>query len=194
MKYINGYNESSAYIPGEREELPLGGHICKIIKAKVDKLQNGSEVLVLAFDIAEGSEFDGFYARQFQKAKERDVNTAKWKGTFRQFIPIGDNSERDKKTMSYFKGVITSIEASNQGYKFDWDEKKLVGKLFGGVFRRKEYEYNGSRGFYTECGFVRSTNGIFDVGVPKDKMLPSTGYSNSDTNDFEDVSDDDLPF
>lgn len=192
MNYIPGYNEAQAYTSQEREELPLGGHICKILKARVDKLDNGSEVLVLAFDIAEGSSSDGFYERQFERAKEYDPNTAKWKGTFRQFVPKGDGSDKDKKTMGFFKGLTTSIEASNPGYKFDFDEKKLVGKLFGGVFGRKEYDYMGKRGFFTQCTYIRSTKNIFDAAIPEDKLLPqSSSYS---ANTVEDISDDDLPF
>lgn len=59
MKKIAGYDESEA-LTGEFEVLEAGGYICKIINAKVEKSKTNKEMLVIAFDIAEGDHKDYF--------------------------------------------------------------------------------------------------------------------------------------
>ena len=73
---------------------------------------------------------------------------------------------------------------SNEGFKWDWDETKLVGKLFGGVFGEEEYEAGK---FATKLKFIRSTEKIEEAKVPKVKTLSGgndvvdfSSYDNSD--------------
>lgn len=80
------------------------------------------------------------------------------------------------KGLPWFKGIITSIERSNN-ISFRWDQEKnedsLRGKKFGGIFWRRQYEAaNGNRPFATELYQIRSVEGLKDAEVPEDKLLP----------------------
>lgn len=97
-------------------------------------------------------------------------------------------------SLQYFKGFITVIENSNPGYKWNWDEKTLVGKLFGGVFGEEEYKGNdGKMHTGVKCMQVRSIDKIRngEYTVPPIKKL-NTSTDNGYTIPAEDDSD--LPF
>lgn len=161
-----GYEEAQAY--GDFETLELGGHICKVLDTEIAEYGWGN-VLILSFDIAEGSKSDGFYKRNFDSQGENK----KWKGTFRQNLPVENpETESEQRTLRSFKTLINSIEESNSGYKWNWDEASLKGKLFGGVFGRKEYDFDGKQGFYTTCRFIKNVDAIkAGVEVPDDFLL-----------------------
>ena len=133
MNKPQGYDEAQAYT-GDFEQLELGGHICQITDVKVENTANtGAEVLIIAFDIAEGKQA-GFYQRRYDEDKKSNQN-AKWKGIYRQFT--------QGNSTPYFKGMIENIEKSNAGYNFaqtGFNEKTLIGKLFGGVFGREQFK------------------------------------------------------
>lgn len=60
MKKWNGYEDTQAY--SDNEKLPTGGYVLKIQNVRLDEGKNGnSDVLVIAFDIAEGEQA-GFYS------------------------------------------------------------------------------------------------------------------------------------
>lgn len=196
MQKPNGYDAAEAYT-GDFESLPLGGHVCKIIGAKEETTTSGSPMLVIAFDIAEGSKYDGYYKKQHEHSKQT-VPGAKWPngGTYRQFT-----LDRDGNANSFFKGMITCIEKSNSGFKFDFDEKKLTGKLFGGVFGREQFEArDGSLKWSTKCVSIRSVETVKNgVEIPEDKLLKNSKSSSHSysSDDFEEIpapTDDDLPF
>ena len=49
----------------------------------------------------------------------------------------------------------------------------MIGKRFGGVFRRRQYEAeNGNRPIVTELFRIRSVAGLAEAEVPEDEMLP----------------------
>lgn len=196
MQKPQGYDEAQVY--GDYETLPLGGHVCKIKQAKIEPYDWGN-VLVIAFDIAEGSNSGGFYQRQFDSQTENK----KWKGTYRVTIPVNNpSSEKEIKTLRIFKTAMTSIEESNIGFKWNWDENALKGKMFGGVFGRKQYDFNNKQGFYTECRFLRSVETIKKgVEIPEDKLLADgvdalASKAKSMGVDFTEITgvDSDLPF
>lgn len=66
------------------------------------------------------------------------------------------------------------IESSNQGYKWDWNESSLRGKLFGGVFGEKEYEIDGNTGFFTTMRYTCEVNNIDNIVLPKPLLLNKT--------------------
>lgn len=181
MNKPQGYDEAQSYT-GDFEALKLGGHICKIIDAIEGTTQNGNGYLDILFDIEEGEQA-GYYAKRFEEMNKN--GQAKWQGTYRQFT--GGNST------PYFKGMIENIEKSNLGYKFNFDEKTLIGKLFGGVFGREQYKnQQGEIKFVTKCRTIRTVETIREgVDIPEDKLLPQ-----EQNNDFFSPIDDDsdLPF
>lgn len=183
MKRFSNYGEVKANEFDNYEKLELGGHLCKILKVRIDtyKGENGTfENLVLEFDLAEGDKQAGFYARRFQQDANKDALNAKWKGIYRIGIPKDDGSEKDEQSKVRFKTFITCIEKSNPGYdweKADWDETTLVGKKFVGVFGLEEFEstMTGEILTATKCKFTRSTEGkIEDIAIPKVKLIDGT--------------------
>ena len=79
------------------------------------------------FDIAEG-EYKDFFANDLKAQTGEDK---KWKGVLRLWLPKDDGSDKDEVTKSILKGFVTSVEKSNPGYLFDWNEASLAGKQIG---------------------------------------------------------------
>lgn len=199
MRPIEGWNTAPAYT-GEFETLPAGKYVCQIVQVNVKQDQKGREQMAILFDIAEG-DYKGYYDRMFQAAKKNDASQAKWKGIFRQLT--------HGNSLPFFKGVITSIERSNPGYQWNWDEKSLVKKKFGGIFGREEFLTNdGKKKMATKCIQIRSLDGLKDAEVPEDKRLTENTapqqaqgypYINNGTGDGfmnipDGVEDEGLPF
>ena len=111
---------------GEFERPSAGGHVLKIVRAVEAKAkESGRDQLNMSADIA-GGEFKDYYKDLSVKLNKDCYLTAYW--------------GLDEKSLPYFKGNIKSIEQSNNGFKFDFDENKLVGKLVGACLREEEYE------------------------------------------------------
>ena len=183
-----GYDEAQTFT-GEYEQVTLGGHICRIVQANVEA-KNGRQMLVILFDIDEGGAFDGYYQKQYEE-RRRKSSDAKWGGTIYQYV--------DGSGTPFFKGIISSIEESNAGYTWNWDEKTLVGLYFGGNFGREQYEYDGVKKWTTKCMHVRTVSAVKQgIDPPKDKYLPEkNGVTAAPTapRDFIDITpDEDLPF
>lgn len=184
MEKLAGYEETQA-LTGEFERLEAGGYICKIVSAKEETSKSGKRMLVIALDIAEGDKKD-FFRNRFTENANPDK---KWPagGVYRQMLE-GD------KAVGYLKGLMTSLEASNTGFKWDWDEKKLKDLKCGAIFGEEEYEkLDGSVGTTTKVKFIRTVKAIQDGNfkVPELKKLPQKGEA---FDSFGTVADDDLPF
>lgn len=191
-----GFDNAPAYT-GETEELPLGGHILKIKKAIDGKSKTGKRQLILLFDIDEGSESDGYYQRKFDAAKTRQ-DDPKWQGVFRQGM--------EGNSLPFFKGVLTSLEESNPGFHWNWDESTLIGKKVGGVFGREQFRASdGTLKWSVKCMSIRSVATIQKgVDVPDDKYLNGNSTAkkidieadvNGQLSDFQVIDgEDDLPF
>ena len=183
----------------ESEKLPLDAYVCQVKKAEVQ-----GEQLCIAFDIAEGAQ-SGFYKRAFA-ADNRE--NKKWKGVLRLWLPKDDGSERDEWTKSTLKGAVTAFEKSNPGYKWNWDERSLAGRMVGILFRNEEWEYEGKTGWTVRPFRAISVDTVRsgDYTLPKDKPLKKeTSYGEaydgfasapSYSSDFAMLEDDDaqLPF
>lgn len=215
MKRFAGYEEARTNEFGNYERLKLGPHYCKILEAKVEQLKTKDnkpfEQLQLKIDITEPDEQSGFYNRKFQEDAKLDALNAKWKGFYRLTVPE-DNSEQFVK--DNFKTLITSIEKSNPGYKWNWEENTLVGKIFCGVFGIEEFlNTNGDNIPLTRCRFIRSTENMDKIPIPKVRLADkstmdyeeykkkreeereSSNTSSSNTPELHKISDDDpLPF
>ncbi|MBU2703661.1 hypothetical protein Ga0466249_004809 [Sporomusaceae bacterium BoRhaA] len=154
---------------GDFKTLAPGGYVCNIVQAKEDTTHTGKKMLILLIDIAEG-EFKDFYSQQYER-KLKINSEAKWQGVYRQLT--------EGNSTSFFKGLITSIENSNPGYKWDWNEKALKGKLFGGVFGQEEYLNNQDEiKVSTKCVAIRSVDSIRknDFKVPEIKKVIQDDY------------------
>ena len=176
IKKPQGYDAAAAYT-GESQQLPKGKYVCVIKQVAVQESRNGNDQFVILYDIAEGEQ-KGFFQKLFDADKTQNPSGAKWRGVFKQNM--------EGKGLSWFKGIITSIERSN-AFVFPWDkdgnEKTLVGKKFGGIFRRRQYEAdNGNRPVVTDLFRIRSLDGLEEAEVPEDELLPQDGRTSTNTN------------
>ena len=193
-----GYDEAPAYT-GEFAQLPAGLYVCEVLGAKQEEA-NGRDRFVMQFDIAEGDQ-KGFYRKQYDAEKLVNQN-AKYKGVHRQYM--------DENGLPFFKGLMTSVERSNQGFHFPWgtkgNEKTLVGKKFGAVMGREEFlTDDGRKRMATKIVQIRSIDGLKDARIPEDKLLedqagrdvPAPENSQPDGDGFMSVPegiDEELPF
>lgn len=188
-------NWENVQVMTDRAKLPVGAYVCKVKQVGIQRNDYGEQLAIL-FDITEGEHKD-FYAREFQQNPNQDK---KWKGVIRIWLPKDDGSDKDETTKRIFKGMVTSFEESNPGYKWNWDESTLVNKTVGILYRNEEWEYNGKRGWNAKplrcmsAGKVRSG----DFTLPQDKPLRGdaydTGYNAPANNGMMAVETPDLPF
>jgi hypothetical protein len=93
----------------------------KILAAKDAPSAGGRPMLSLCLDIAEGPFKDNF--KKLLEFFRKNNPDAKY--------PLVHRRCQDGEQIEYFKGDIKAIEESNEGYRFNFDEKTLVGKLVG---------------------------------------------------------------
>ena len=214
MQKIDNWNQIEAST-GEKETLPAGGYICKIMGAKevTYNRRDGSgsfSRLEISIDIADGP-YKDFYAHDY-RAQKQWGDDQKWKGVVRPYCPTSGSDEQSRRSQAIFKAYTNAIEASNPGYTWNWDEKTLKGKLVGVMFRDTEWAYNGRTGWkvqpYRFVSVDVIKNGNFET--PKPKPLPESQRPRLDTSAadifdnpapagnngaYQDIpSDDDLPF
>lgn len=195
----NDYDSARGYDGSAAPRLTPGGHICRIHGARVEQSRNGNDMLVVAFDIVEEGEFNGYFQRRFERAKSYNAY-ANWPGVFRTAILTADG-----KTNGYFKGFIEAVEASNAGYSFrqsGGNEAMLKGKLVGFNFGEEEYRSpidnsvkTAVKPFYA-VSVAKVREGI---APPAKKLMADAGSAprpigQPDANGFQPVEDNDLPF
>lgn len=190
----NDWDTAQAYT-GESEQLAPGGHIVRIMAMRQEMSRNNKPMLVVAFDIEEGSASDGFYKRRHDAAKKQNA-AAKWQGVIRYMLHAKDGVS----TNGFFKGFIGALEESNPGFKWNWDERSVAGKLVGMVFGEEEYrsQTDGSIRTSVKAQQARSVQAIRDgVKAPEKKRLKddNPGTAPFDPNaGFTRADDEDLPF
>ena len=107
----------------EYERLTAGGYICGI--TAVQDVEE-KEYLKIEYDVVDGK-FKNYF-------KDLYESKSFWGGSF-----IKSYKQR---ALPFFKAFVTSVEASNSGYKFNNDESTLRGKLVGLVLGEEEYYAN----------------------------------------------------
>lgn len=180
------------------DKLPVGGYIMRIVRVDYDAEKN---YVKLGLDIDEGP-FKGYWDK-------KKYQSGMWNTDACTYLTFNENENSLKVT----KANITSIERSNDGYVWDWNEKSLLHKRVGGVFGLKEYEgLDGSVKTRPTLRSLRSVSSIVngEFTVPDVKRLePKTddravssfiknmreivGTDFKSNVTFE-VDDDDLPF
>lgn len=172
IKQPTNWNEVQEFT--DRPKLPLDAYVCKIINAQVQGNEYG-EQLCIVFDIAEGAQA-GFYKKEFAA---NTMENKKYKGVLRIFLPKNDGSEKDEWTKSILKGLVTSVEKSNPGYKWNWNEQSLIGRMIGIMFRNEEWEFNEKTGWAVRPFRAMSVDTVRsgDYTLPKDKPLKNKSSS-----------------
>ena len=184
MNEPKNYATTDAFA-GDAQRLTVGGKICIIVNAyETTTKKTNQPMLALEFDIAEGEEKGYYDAAQKQYGGD-------WRGVYRQ-----GTLDKDGNCSPFFKGMISSIEESNDRYKFDFNEKTLIGKKFGGVFGEEEYE---GRDFSIKTSIklmqIRSVDAIRkgNFKIPAKKTLSGTTQLTVDKGTTE-INQEDIPF
>ena len=175
MKPIKDYDNVKA--SGEYERLAPGGYVCKILEA-TDEPQK--EYLRIVYDIAEGHE-----AGRYKDEPAENVYRHSFIRSYKE------------KALGMFKSFTNALEASNDGYKWDFDENKLAGKLIGIVFGYEQYEANdGTVKERLRVASTKSAEAIRkgDFRTPALKLLKDGNAAIQPTVPEGFVSDDDYPF
>lgn len=195
----NDYDSARAYDGSAAPRLTPGGHICRIRGTRVEQSRSGSDMLVVAFDIIEEGEFNGYFQRRFERAKSYNAY-ANWPGVFRASILTADG-----RTNGYFKGFIEAVEASNASYSFrqsGGNETMLNGKLVGFNFGEEDYRSSIDNSVKTAVKpfYAVSVAKVRDGIAPPAKKLLADANSTPrpvgqpDAGGFQQVEDDELPF
>lgn len=152
---------------GDYEPLKLGGHACIIRNAdKYTSKTTGTESLRVQVDIDKSDEQAGYFQEQFDNDTRSD---RVWSNGATKYYSLKEEN------YSMLKGMITAVENSNPGFKFDMDETKLKGKKIAGVFGWEEYEkQDGTTGIATKFVQIRSLDKLNDIKIPKVKKLDGT--------------------
>ena len=204
IKQFSGYEDAKKaahFLPNER--LPIGAYVCKILEVKVEEGKAAadgkklSDRLIIQFDIAEG-EYQDFFRRQYENMTNENK---KFKGRTTIYIPRDDGSKEDSWTKNDFARWTYSLEESNSGYVWDWDESKWKNKLIGIVFGETGTIIDKKEIVFTEARFPVSVETVRSGKAPEAKFKAKNGYGDqakeSETSDFMNIPDDmeeELPF
>lgn len=195
IKQFNGYDEAKKKAQNAgAAKLPAGVYVCKILGTKLD-----GNMLKVQFDVAEG-EYKDFFQAQYKASKDENK---KYKGMTTVWLPKDDGSEDDAKTKSNFAKWTTSIEESNDGYVWDWDEAKWKGKLVGICYGEVGKVINGKSVRFNECRWPVSVGAVKAGRAKTPAFYAYKGYTEasstntSTTTDFmkiPDEIDEEIPF
>ena len=167
MEIIKDFDKIEAKGMDDFRGLPIGAYECVIMDARVNhNEQSGKDTFKVSVDIASG-EFKDYFRKMYENDTRID---RKWNNNAVKYLSYtGDN-------VAYFKGFITTVENSNVGYKWDWDETKLKGKKVCGVFQYEEYEkQDGTKGIKVRLNKFRSLDKLKEIEVSDSiKMLDGT--------------------
>ena len=176
MEKINDWEKVEAKGMEDFKALPIGAYVCTIKEAEVhENKETGKRSFKVAVDIAEG-EFKDYFKKRYDNNTNMDK---KWDNNATRYLAFeGDN-------LAYFKGFITSVENSNVGYTWNWDEKTLIDKKICGVFQYEEYEnQEGKKGVKVRLNKFRSLDKIKEIEVSYSvKLLNGTYMSIDDYNE-----------
>ena len=198
MEIIKDFDKVEAKGMDDFRGLPIGAYECVIMDARVNhNEQSGKDTFKVSVDIASG-EFKDYFRKMYENDTRID---RKWNNNAVKYLSYtGDN-------VAFFKGFIKTIENSNIGYVWDWDETKLKGKKVCGVFQYEQYEkQDGTKALKVRLTKFRSLDKLKDIEVSDSvKMLDGSYVTYNDymerhdnpLSDFENVveiSSDSLPF
>lgn len=180
MKKINGFENLPEEEVVEFDSLKPGAYIC-CIRDVEDVFSK--EYLKIKFDIADG-EKKGFFHKD-------DLD--EWSNQGTTYRSYKDSASK------FFKAFITAIEKSNthKNYKWDWNEKSLIGRFFVAVFGEEEYEnQDGDIKIVVKCQDIRSIQALREgkIEIPPLKKLKVRKNPETAAYQNQTINDDDLPF
>lgn len=171
MKQFEGFKSEAS--GSSYPMLPVGAYVCEIKNVKIDGTEPDQQ-LILRLDIVEG-EHTGYYTARYNHdagfAKQNNYHT-KFKGDFKVQIPNSENTKREHPEwdIKAFNNMVYCVEQSNEGYKWNWDEKTLKGKMVG--INVRAGTYNGNP--YTQIGKLETVKDVRDGVVKPMKPKPDS--------------------
>ena len=195
------WDKSEAKEFGEFENLELGGHEIVILDAREYTSEiSGNTSLKVSVDIAGKDKQAGFFKKQYEDNTNADK---KWPTGAVKYLSLKDEQ------LAYLKGFITSLEKSNNNFKFNtkgnWEQ--LKGLKLAGQFGLEEYKDNeGNIKAATKLVQFRSLDKLNEIKIPKVKLLDgsfmeyedyknrSINIANDKSNDVVEINPDSLPF
>jgi hypothetical protein len=182
--------------------ITLGGHKGVIMGAEeYESPFSGNVSLKISVDTAKDDEQPEYFAEQYRNDSRPDK---KWSNSAIKYVSL----KEDENCVRMLKAFITSVENSNNGFKYDWNKEvdQLKGKKVGLVFGLEEYTNNdGETKTIAKLNQFRSLDKIADAKIPKVKLLDGSfveyeEYKNKNaTNPFSnaveiELDPDSLPF
>ena len=186
---------------GDFETLELGSHEIVIMDAREYTSEfTGNTSLKVSVDIAGNDKQKGFFKNQYDENANSDK---KWPSGAVKYLSLKDEQ------LAYLKGFITSLEKSNNNFKFNtkgnWEQ--LKGLKLAGQFGLEEYKDNeGNIKAATKLVQFRSLDKLNEIKIPKVKLLDgsfmeyedyknrSINIANDKSNDVVEINPDSLPF
>lgn len=192
MKKFSKFSTAQIKTGSVFEQLPKGAYVIKIVNAKIEPNKSGDgEHIKVAFDIAEG-EYADFYKKQFDASTSEDKHWP-YDGVHNLSAP-DDNSPQ--WMIDNFGTFVAALEDSNEGYHWDWNEKKWKGLVMGALFRIEQNESNGNVYDHTRPFWFRSAQAVRDGKfgkLPKDKLVDQKPQTTSFMN-IPDTDAEEIPF
>ena len=200
MERINNWEEIEEKGTSDFIRLSAGGYIGIIKSAEEHTSESGNKSLKIECDISEGN-----FKDYFQKSYDNNPNAdKKWDNNSTRYLGLGESS------LPFLKGFITSVEKSNTGYTWNWDEKSLVGKKVGLVYQYEEYEKQDcSTAIKTKLNQFRSLDKLDEVNkneritknvkllngnyIPIDNYNGNQSQASQENSELR-IADDELPF
>lgn len=166
---LDEWNKVVPIEAGDFETLALGGHEVIIVDARLytSDISNNTSLKV-SIDIAGNDEQAGYFKRQFE---ENTLPDKKWSNSATKYLSL------KKENLAYTKGFITSLEKSNNGFKFDMNKgwEQLHGLKCAGVFGLEEYtKQDGTIGTTIRLTQFRSIDKLNDIKIPRVKLINGT--------------------
>ena len=121
IRHFDGFNPT---LEKPRDMLPVGGYICKIIKAKAENRVDGFQELDIMVEITEGP-YAGFFRKDYD-AQNRAF-TPRYRGIYRIICPTDNMQPEDAWRLDKFNTTLGAIADSNPGYVWNWDASSLIG-------------------------------------------------------------------
>ena len=162
MRVIENYENIQAS-SGEFARPGNGGYILEIVAVEdvpMNPQTGKGDYLRIDYDIAQG-DFKGYYTKQ-----NEHFGGGRW---FANVI-----KSYKEKALGMFKHFTNCVEESNPGFKWNWQEQKLVGLRFGATLQEEEYEKNdGNIGTRLIVKDIKTVKQIMDgdFKVPETKRL-----------------------
>lgn len=181
------YDETEVREYGDYKALPLGGYKMVIAKAYEGETTTFRPTLNLELDVAVG-DYKWYFSEIYQNDNQANK---KWPrgGTYSVI------TEDDEKTLPFLKGLITSIERSNPGFTFNWNDtsenqmKSLEGKLVGAIYGLEEYKDSENKlKTARKIRYIRSIDSVENALIPDVKMLNGSYMSYDDYEELKECA------